>query len=136
MSGSEPVLRVRDVPKSYRRRRVPEGVNFDLLLRQLAGIGGENGAGMSTGFDWSTCLRFCLTQHLRDRGCSAQVVSHLAYDASRLDRMYRLHDGSVGGPRPSCPCRRIPARHRPTQRPVRRAVQPSRFPYRTGRQHA
>jgi ABC-2 type transport system ATP-binding protein len=46
------------------------------------------------GFDWSTYLRFWdLAEDLRDRGCSVLVVSHLAYDASRLDRMYRLHNG-------------------------------------------
>ncbi|THA35060.1 ABC transporter ATP-binding protein [Streptomyces sp. A1277] len=198
MSGSDPVLRVRDVHKSYRRRKVLEGVNFDLPPGQLTGIVGENGAGKSTllriligdlpldhgsvqsqgvmgycpqetvlheaftvvqhlrflqtayaldtldrahevleilhctdylndriatlsggtrqklnltlalmhgpqvllldepyqGFDWETYLRFWdLAQDLRDRGCSVLVVSHLAYDASRLDRMYRLHNG-------------------------------------------
>ncbi|OEJ22230.1 ABC transporter [Streptomyces agglomeratus] len=46
------------------------------------------------GFDWDTYLRFWdLAADLRDRGCSVLVVSHLAYDASRLDRLYRLHDG-------------------------------------------
>ncbi|MDO0910977.1 ABC transporter ATP-binding protein [Streptomyces sp. DT2A-34] len=196
MSG--PALRVQGVHKSYRRRHVLKGVNFDLSPGQLAGIVGENGAGKSTllriligdlaldagsvdcrgvlgycpqasvlheaftleqhlrffqsayglrslhrahevleilhcadylkarigtlsggtrqklnltlalmhdpqvlfldepyqGFDWETYLRFWdLAQDLRDRGCSVLVVSHLAYDASRLDCMYRLHDG-------------------------------------------
>ncbi|GAB2983425.1 ABC transporter ATP-binding protein [Streptomyces pseudoechinosporeus] len=46
------------------------------------------------GFDWETYLRFWdLAQDLRDRGCSVLVVSHLTYDASRLDCLYRLHDG-------------------------------------------
>ncbi|MFF3488212.1 hypothetical protein ACFYXC_33750 [Streptomyces sp. NPDC002701] len=72
-------------------------MNFDLPPGQLAGIVGENGASRSTDFDWETYLRFCLSQNLRNCICSALVVSHLAYDASRLDRMYCLHDGSVGG---------------------------------------
>ncbi len=46
------------------------------------------------GFDWETYLRFWeLAEDLRDRGCSVLVVSHLAYDASRLDVLHRLADG-------------------------------------------
>ncbi|MCL7427126.1 ABC transporter ATP-binding protein [Streptomyces sp. YS415] len=47
------------------------------------------------GFDWETYLRFWdLAAALRERGCAVLVVSHLAYDASRLDTLYRL-DGGV-----------------------------------------
>ncbi|MFD3657638.1 ABC transporter ATP-binding protein [Streptomyces sp. NPDC058620] len=47
------------------------------------------------GFDWETYLRFWdLAAALRDRGCAVLVVSHLAYDVSRLDILYRL-DGGV-----------------------------------------
>lgn len=46
------------------------------------------------GFDWETYLRFWdLAADLRDRGCAVLVVSHLAYDASRLDTLYRLEAG-------------------------------------------
>ncbi|MBA2811469.1 ABC transporter ATP-binding protein [Streptomyces sp. KM273126] len=46
------------------------------------------------GFDWDTYLLFWeLAAALRDRGCAVLVVSHLAYDASRLDTLYRLHAG-------------------------------------------
>lgn len=46
------------------------------------------------GFDWETYLRFWdLAAALRDRGCAVLVVSHLAYDASRLDILYRLEAG-------------------------------------------
>ncbi|MER6289411.1 ABC transporter ATP-binding protein [Streptomyces sviceus] len=46
------------------------------------------------GFDWDTYLRFWdLATDLRDRGCAVLVVSHLAYDASRLDTLYRLEAG-------------------------------------------
>jgi hypothetical protein len=125
VSGSELILRVGEVRKSYRSRKVLQGVNFDLLPGQLAGIVGENGAGGSTDFDRETYLRFCLSQNLRNCVCSALVVSHLAYDASRLDRMYRLHDGSVGGPgpavlatgsRPGTGPRSVPCGERPAER--------------------
>ncbi|WP_406411292.1 ABC transporter ATP-binding protein [Streptomyces sp. NBC_01614] len=197
MAG-EPVLRIRDVRKSYRKRPVLRGVSLDLLPGQLVGIVGENGAGKSTllrilagdlaadsgtvelvgrlgccpqdavlhgafsvdqhlrffrtayelssldrafelmeqlhclgcrhervaelsggtrqklnlvlalmhdpevllldepyqGFDWETYLRFWdLAAALRDRGCAILLVSHLAYDVSRLDALLRLRTG-------------------------------------------
>ncbi|WP_373031978.1 ABC transporter ATP-binding protein [Streptomyces sp. NRRL B-2790] len=198
MLAGEPVLRIRDVCKSYRHRPVLRGVSLDLRAGQLVGIVGENGAGKSTllrilvgdlaadsgvveragvlgscpqdtvlhqafsvdqhlrffqaaygldnldrafelleqlnfssyrnerveslsggtrqklnlvlalmhnpqvllldepyqGFDWETYLRFWdLAAALRNRGCAVLVVSHLAYDASRLDTLYRLQAG-------------------------------------------
>jgi ABC-type multidrug transport system ATPase subunit len=46
------------------------------------------------GFDWETYLRFWeLAGELRERGCCVLVVSHLAYDAARLDALFRLDDG-------------------------------------------
>ncbi|MEU5050000.1 ABC transporter ATP-binding protein [Streptomyces sp. NPDC021096] len=46
------------------------------------------------GFDWETYLRFWdVAARLRDRGRCVLVVSHLAWDTGRLDRLYRLHDG-------------------------------------------
>lgn len=48
------------------------------------------------GFDWDTYQRFWdLAAQLRDRGRSVLVVSHLAYDAERLDRLYRLDAGHL-----------------------------------------
>lgn len=48
------------------------------------------------GFDWETYLRFWdLAAALRDRGCAVLVVSHLAYDAARLDTLYRLDGGRL-----------------------------------------
>ncbi|MFE3144591.1 ABC transporter ATP-binding protein [Streptomyces scopuliridis] len=46
--ADEPVLRIRDVRKSYRDRPVLRGVSLDLFPGQLVGIVGENGAGKST----------------------------------------------------------------------------------------
>jgi ABC-type multidrug transport system ATPase subunit len=48
MTPDHPVLRMRDVHKSYRRHRVLQGVTLDLLPGQLVGVVGENGAGKST----------------------------------------------------------------------------------------
>ncbi|MFH8496778.1 ABC transporter ATP-binding protein [Streptomyces coeruleorubidus] len=46
------------------------------------------------GFDWDTYLRFWdLARTLCDQGCAVLVVSHLAYDTSRLDTLYRLDAG-------------------------------------------
>lgn len=48
------------------------------------------------GFDWDTYQRFWeLAAQLRDSGRSVLVVSHLAYDAERLDHLYRLEDGRL-----------------------------------------
>ncbi|GAA3840086.1 ABC transporter ATP-binding protein [Streptomyces phyllanthi] len=47
------------------------------------------------GFDWETYQRFWdLAIRLRGEGRSVLVVSHLAYDAERLDTLWRL-DGGV-----------------------------------------
>ncbi|WP_181139214.1 ABC transporter ATP-binding protein [Streptomyces sp. Ru72] len=46
------------------------------------------------GFDWDTYQRFWdLASRLRDAGRSVLVVSHLAYDAERLDELWRLQGG-------------------------------------------
>jgi ABC-type multidrug transport system ATPase subunit len=46
------------------------------------------------GFDWETYQRFWdLAAGLRDTGRSVLVVSHLAYDAERLDELWRLQGG-------------------------------------------
>ncbi|WSQ06347.1 ABC transporter ATP-binding protein [Streptomyces sp. NBC_01231] len=46
------------------------------------------------GFDWETYQRFWdLATWLRDDGRSVLVVSHLAYDAARLDVLWRLDGG-------------------------------------------
>ncbi|MFB9514757.1 ABC transporter ATP-binding protein [Streptomyces purpureus] len=46
------------------------------------------------GFDWETYLRFWeVAARLRDRGRCVLVVSHMAWDADRLDVLHRLRDG-------------------------------------------
>ncbi len=63
----ELVLRVQDIHKSFGRRKVLQGVSFDVTPGTLVGIVGENGAGKST-------LRKILAGELRpNRG---QVFRH------------------------------------------------------------
>ncbi|PDP85399.1 ABC transporter [Glycomyces fuscus] len=46
------------------------------------------------GFDWDTYERFWeLAAQLRDRGRSVLVVSHIAFDTTRFDRLWRLEQG-------------------------------------------
>ncbi|WP_107472674.1 ABC transporter ATP-binding protein [Streptomyces sp. 3214.6] len=48
------------------------------------------------GFDWDTYQRFWdLAARLRDAGRSVLVVSHLAYDAERLDELWQMKDGTL-----------------------------------------
>ncbi|MEU1950200.1 ATP-binding cassette domain-containing protein [Streptomyces sp. NPDC020125] len=50
------------------------------------------------GFDWETYQRFWdLATRLREDGRSVLVVSHLAYDAERLDTLWRLDGGRLHG---------------------------------------
>ncbi|MCP2334118.1 MULTISPECIES: ABC transporter ATP-binding protein [Actinoalloteichus] len=51
------------------------------------------------GFDWETYLRFWdLADDLRARGRAILVISHLAHDIERLDRLHRLRAGALRGP--------------------------------------
>ncbi|MFJ9553296.1 ABC transporter ATP-binding protein [Nocardiopsis sp. NPDC101807] len=55
------------------------------------------------GFDWETYERFWeLAARLRDRGRSVLVVSHIAFDTTRFDRLWRLEQGCTV-PAPSHP---------------------------------
>ncbi|MGI5121927.1 ABC transporter ATP-binding protein [Marinactinospora thermotolerans] len=48
------------------------------------------------GFDWETYERFWeLAASLRDRGCSVLVVSHIAFDTTRFDVLWRLVEGRL-----------------------------------------
>ncbi|MFI6025324.1 ABC transporter ATP-binding protein [Amycolatopsis magusensis] len=59
------------------------------------------------GFDWENYLNFWeLTTELRERGRSVLVISHLAHDTERFDRLYRLEGGQVvpAEPHPAVEC--------------------------------
>ncbi|MDQ0935703.1 ATP-binding cassette domain-containing protein [Streptomyces turgidiscabies] len=48
------------------------------------------------GFDWETYQKFWeLTGSLRDRGDSILMVSHISYEISRFDHLWRLHSGRL-----------------------------------------
>jgi ABC-2 type transport system ATP-binding protein len=46
------------------------------------------------GFDWDNYLNFwSIAQQLRDQGKSVLIISHIAHDIERFDRLYRLSGG-------------------------------------------
>ncbi|MEV6715364.1 ABC transporter ATP-binding protein [Lentzea sp. NPDC051208] len=48
------------------------------------------------GFDWDNYLAFwAITRELCDRGQSVLVISHIAHDIKRFDRLHRLREGQV-----------------------------------------
>lgn len=48
------------------------------------------------GFDWETYLRFWdLTSALRTQGTAIVIISHLLFEQTRFDRIYRLLQGQV-----------------------------------------
>jgi ABC-type multidrug transport system ATPase subunit len=95
-----PVIGVRDVHRSYGRRRVLDGVDFDVRAGTLVGIVGENGAGKST-------LLRCLVGLLEpDRGHVA-VRGTIGYcpqepilvDLLTCDEQFELFGAGYGLPR-------------------------------------
>lgn len=53
------------------------------------------------GFDWENYLAFWqLAEQLRDEGRSVLVISHIAHDTERFDRLLRLEGGKVTPARP------------------------------------
>ncbi len=51
MTVSPPLLRVRDIRKSFGSARVLDGVSFDVAAREITGLIGPNGAGKTTLFN-------------------------------------------------------------------------------------
>jgi ABC-type multidrug transport system ATPase subunit len=48
------------------------------------------------GFDWDNYLNFwTIAQELRDQGKSVLIISHIAHDIDRFDRLYRLSGGQL-----------------------------------------
>ncbi|MEJ3750151.1 ABC transporter ATP-binding protein [Actinomycetes bacterium KLBMP 9797] len=58
------------------------------------------------GFDWQNYLNFwTIAEDLRVRGCAVLVISHIAHDTDRFDRIFQLRAGRVelagGTPEPT-----------------------------------
>lgn len=97
MTRNGAVLRVRDVHKSYGRRRVLQGVTLDLSPGQLVGIAGENGAGKST------LLRILVGDLALDSGavecggvmghCPQETVLHDAFTVEQHLRFFQIAYG-------------------------------------------
>ena len=97
MTRSRPVVRMRDVRKSYRRRQVLRGVTLDLSPGQLVGIVGENGAGKST------LLRILVGDLAMDSGavecpgvvghCPQDTVLHDAFTVEQHLRFFQMAYG-------------------------------------------
>src|SRR5215471_19801989 len=49
-----PILEVRELVKYYGRRKVVDGVNFDVDVGEVVGLLGPNGAGKTTSFRMTT----------------------------------------------------------------------------------
>jgi ABC-type multidrug transport system ATPase subunit len=48
------------------------------------------------GFDWETYLRFWeLAEKLKEQGCTVLIISHMFFEQSRFDELYRLQDGLI-----------------------------------------
>ncbi|EWC64566.1 Methionine ABC transporter ATP-binding protein [Actinokineospora spheciospongiae] len=48
------------------------------------------------GFDWDNYLNFwSIAEELRDRGRSVLIISHLAHDTARFDRLHKLREGRL-----------------------------------------
>jgi ABC-type multidrug transport system ATPase subunit len=48
------------------------------------------------GFDWDNYLNFwTIAEEQRDRGRTVLIISHIAHDIERFDRIFRLRDGTL-----------------------------------------
>ncbi|MEY9962631.1 ABC-2 type transport system ATP-binding protein [Streptacidiphilus sp. MAP12-16] len=100
MPENDPVLRMRDVHKSYRRRPVLRGASLDLSAGRLVGIVGENGSGKST------LLRILVGELASDSGrvecrgqlgyCPQNAVLHQAFTVDQHLRYFQVAYGLAG----------------------------------------
>src|SRR5438094_5745229 len=88
-----PILEVRGLIKNYGRRRVVDGVNFEVDAGEVVGLLGPNGAGKTTSFRMTT------GQITPDGGkvrFTGQDVTHLPmYRRARLGMGYLSQETSV-----------------------------------------
>ncbi len=89
----ENLLSVRGLVKSYKRRRVVDGVSFDVSAGEIVGLLGANGAGKTTSFRMTVGIvrPDAGTVHLRGVECSGKPM----YRRARLGMGYLPQDRSV-----------------------------------------
>ncbi len=89
----ETLLEVRGLVKSYKRRRVVDGVSFEVAAGEIVGLLGANGAGKTTSFRMTVGLvkPDAGTVLLRGKECSNKPM----YQRARLGMGYLPQDRSV-----------------------------------------
>jgi lipopolysaccharide export system ATP-binding protein len=88
-----PILEVRGLVKYYGRRKVVDGVDFDVDAGEVVGLLGPNGAGKTTSFRMTTGQ---ITPHGGEVRFNAQDVTHLPmYRRARLGMGYLSQETSV-----------------------------------------
>ncbi len=88
-----PILEVRGLVKYYGRRKVVDGVDFDVDAGEVVGLLGPNGAGKTTSFRMTTGQ---ITPHGGEVRFNGRDVSHLPmYRRARLGMGYLSQETSV-----------------------------------------
>src|SRR5438876_1866925 len=88
-----PLLEVRGLVKYYGRRKVVDGVNFEVKAGEIVGLLGPNGAGKTTSFRMTTGQ---LTPYAGQVWFNGQDVTQLAmYQRARLGMGYLSQETSV-----------------------------------------
>src|SRR5712692_1951394 len=88
-----PILEARGLVKYYGRRKVVDGVDFDVDAGEVVGLLGPNGAGKTTSFRMTTGQ---ITPHGGEVRFNGQDVSHLPmYKRARLGMGYLSQETSV-----------------------------------------
>src|SRR5262245_61231926 len=88
-----PILEVRGLIKSYGRRRVVDGVDFEVEPGEVVGLLGPNGAGKTTSFRMTTGQ---VTPNAGQVWFNGQDVTHLPmFKRARLGMGYLSQETSV-----------------------------------------
>ena len=86
LEGAQPILKVQGLVKSYGRRRVVDGVTFEVFCGEIVGLLGPNGAGKTTSF------RMTCGMVEPDKG--KVILSGL--DVTKWPMYRRARDGGMG----------------------------------------
>src|SRR5262245_27409427 len=88
-----PLLEVRGLVKSYGRRRVVDGVSFEVEAGEVVGLLGPNGAGKTTSFKMTTGQVTPEGGHIRFNG--EDITSLKMYQRARKGMGYLSQETSV-----------------------------------------